>query len=203
MKFYIIATVLLLASVIGLSAYLPAKMATGDTVQMSAFPMKIGSWTGKDIALTQRDYAILETKNLIMRQYTDPNGHSVLLYMIYSGDNRKVLHPPEVCYLGGGSTITEKGIMTVSPKTSAVKMITELAGGRQFVIYWFKAGQYNTSKYFDQQIRVMMRRLIGKKTSSAMIRISADIKDGEDVMVPGMIKSFAVDVEALLPKYVP
>ncbi len=203
LKFYIVAGILFVSAVVGLSSYLPTRFDTGDQVQMSALPEKIGKWVGKDIPLTERDYAILETKNLVMRQYTDPAGRTLLFYIIYSGDNRKVLHPPEVCYLGGGATITEKAVIPVTSGIKANKMITEIASGRQYVVYWYKAGALNTENYFNQQARVMLRRLIGKKTSSAMIRISADLKDGEDASVAKMIKEFAVDVEPLLVKYVP
>lgn len=202
-KFIIVVVILLLASFVGLYSYLPSRVNAEGEIKMSGFPMVIDQWKGWDVALSQRDYDILETRNLIMRQYTNAAGQALTLYIIYSGDNRKVLHPPEVCYLGGGATITEKGIINVSPKVQANRMVTDLSGGRQLVVYWFKAGDFNTPKYFDQQLKVMMGRLLGKKTSSAMIRISADIKEGDDAAATSMIQAFARDVEPLLVKYVP
>jgi EpsI family protein len=202
-KFYIVVGVLCLAAFIGLSSYLPTRFESGDQVQVTAFPMKVGVWQGKDMPLTDRDYAILETRNLIMRQYTDPAGRWILLYIIYSGDNRKVLHPPEVCYLGGGATITEKGTLAISPKIQANKMVTELSGGQQLVVYWYKACAFNTPKYFDQQINAAIARLLGKKTSSAMIRLSVDLRQGENASAAKMMREFAAEIEPLLPKYVP
>jgi EpsI family protein len=204
LKFYIIIAVLGLAAFIGLSSYLPTRFESGNNeVQVSLFPMKVGQWMGKDVPLTQRDYDILETKNLVMRQYTDPAGRSVLLYIIYSGDNRKVLHPPEVCYLGGGATITEKGMVPVSPRIQANKMVTELGGTRQLVVYWYKAGAFNTPVYFKQQLNAAIGLLLGKKKSSSMIRISVDLKEGENASAVKMMQEFAAEIEPLLPRYVP
>ena len=203
LKFYIVVGVLCLAAFVGLSSYLPTRFESGDKVQVSLFPMKVGAWTGKDVALTQRDYDILETKNLIMREYTAPGGRSVLLYIIYSGDNRKVLHPPEVCYLGGGATITEKGTLAISPRIQANKMVIEQSGGQQLVVYWYRAGAFNTPQYFDQQLNAAIARLLGRKTSSAMVRISVDLKEGENSSAVKMMREFAAEIEPLLPKYVP
>jgi EpsI family protein len=203
-KFFLVAGLLAVACFVSLSSYLPERFDTTASVKMAAFPMKVGSWVGKDVPLTKRDYDILETDNLIMREYSDPAGRKVLLYIIYSENNRKVAHPPEVCYTGGGSTITSKSLFTVSPKIKATRMITEASNGlRQFVIYWFKAGDFNTSQYLDQQLKVAWQRTIGKKTSAAMIRISADIKDSKEDGVGAMIREFAQVIEPLLPKYVP
>lgn len=203
-KFFLVVGLLALAAFVALSSYLPERFDTGSSVKMADFPMKIGSWTGKDVPLTARDYAILETKNLIMREYTDPAGRKVLLYIIYSEGNRKVAHPPEVCYTGGGATITEKGVFTISPAIRATRMITEFSeGGRQFVVYWFKAGNFNTDNYMAQQFRVAWRHTLGKKTSAAMIRVSADLKDDQEAVVSKMIKDFSREIEPLLPKYVP
>jgi EpsI family protein len=203
-KFILVATILAVVCFVGISSYLPERFDAGTSVQMAAFPKTVGPWTGEDIALTPRDYAILETKNLIMRKYTRSSGEAVVLYIVYSEDNRKVSHPPEVCYSGGGSTIAQKGTFSVSPRIPANKMIAEYADGtRQFVVYWYKAGDFQTAKYLDQQFRIVWRRTFGKKTSAALIRVSADVKEGEEARVGQMIREFSSAIEPLLQKYVP
>src|SRR3989338_3669309 len=68
-----------------------------DTVSISVFPEKIGPWRGEDIPLQDTDYEILETKNAFVRRYTTPEGKEVFLFIVYSQNNRKVSHPPEIC----------------------------------------------------------------------------------------------------------
>jgi len=203
-KFYAVAAILALVCFVGLSSYLPTRFDDGKSVQMAALPKTIGPWTGEDIALTPRDYDILETKNLIMRKYTRSSGESVVLYIVYSEDNRKVSHPPEVCYTGGGSTISQKGTIEATPLILANKMVTELSNGaRQLVVYWYKAGDYQTAKYLDQQLRIVWRRTFGKSTSAALIRVSADVKESEEAAVGQTIRQFCSALEPLLQKYVP
>jgi EpsI family protein len=203
-KFYAVAAILAFACFVAISSYLPERFDTTQYVKMADFPQKVGAWTSEDIKLTQRDYDILETTNLIMRNYKDPAGQSVLLYIVYSDNNRKVAHPPEVCYTGSGSTITEKKVFNVTPTIQANQMVVETTkGDRQYVVYWFRAGQLNIAKYLDQQLAVVWRRTFGKRTSSAMIRISADAKEGQDAATGKMISEFASAIEPLLAKYVP
>lgn len=200
----IVVVIFVLAAFVSLSSYLPTRFDTTDKVQMAAFPMKIGPWTGKDVPLTKRDYEMLETTNLIMRQYTNPGGGSLLLYIIYSEDNRKVSHPPEVCYMGSGSTIAQKAVIAVTPEIKANKMVVEMSGGgRQLVAYWYKAGVLNTPDYFAQQLKVALRRTFAQKTSAAMIRISTDIKGDKEKAAEELIGKFCAQMAPLLPRYVP
>ena len=53
------------------------------------------------------------------------------------------------------------------------------------------------------QLRIVARRTFGKRTSAAMIRVSADVKEGEDQLADQMILDFCRRIEPLLPKYVP
>lgn len=201
--FFLVVGILALACFVGLSEYLPARLDTGGLVKMSDFPMKVGDWQGEDVPLAQQDYMILETTNLIMRRYQNHHGQEILLYIIYSDDNRKVTHPPEICYMGSGATITDKGFLDISSKNKANKMIAELKDGRQLVVYWYRAGEVNTNKYFEQQLRIMARRTWRQKTSAAMIRVSAVLKDGEESATSKLILDFVRQIEPLLPTYVP
>ena len=91
-QFVIVLSILLVALAISVPAYLIVPSAKEETL-VSKFPMQIGGWSGKDLTVEENAYAILETRNLILREYTKGND-KVYLYIIYSQDNRKVSHPP-------------------------------------------------------------------------------------------------------------
>lgn len=201
--FIIVVCVLTIASILGLISYLPAKFDSGNSVRMANFPKQIGEWQSKDIELSKRDYEILETDNLIMREYKNTKGEAILLYIVYSEDNRKVSHPPEVCYMGSGATVVEKDKVKLSNTISANKMIADAPNYRQVVIYWYKAGSLNTANYLKQQLKIALARTFGKSTSGALIRLSTDIKEDNENASMNLIKSFSSQIEALLPKYVP
>jgi EpsI family protein len=82
-------------------------------------------------------------------------------------------------------------------------MIVEKADSRQLVVYWYKAGSLNTDKYLKQQIKIVTDRMLGRRTSGALIRVSADIKDNRQDAALGLIRLFCEEIEPLLEKYVP
>ena len=130
-----IVGILVIAGGMSIALYF-RQMGESDTVKMTGFPMQIGAWKGEDIPLDDRTYRILETKNLIMRKYVNAKKDEVYLYMVASEKNRKVAHPPEICYAGSGSKIIEKNLIKFNaPGTdkmlevnsfATVKMSTEV-----------------------------------------------------------------------------
>ena len=146
---------------------------------MANLPLEIGDWKGKDIPLKEADYAILATKNLIMREHDADGKSPVILYIIYSGDNRKFSHPPEICYTGAGGMILEKEVIPLTSTLKANKFVVEDQQYKQLVVYWFRANDLNTPSYISQQIRTALQRTLGKRASGAMIRISTVIAPGK------------------------
>jgi EpsI family protein len=196
--------VLLIAAFVIIKATAPGKSELVSKVKMSDFPMTIGEWEGKDIPLPERDYEILGTKNLIMRDYKNARGDSINLYIIYSEQNRKTLHPPEICYSGGGaSTITEKSVIPLTDSIKANRFAIDFKDSQQLVVYWFRSGNLNTYSYLQQQSRFVLDRTLGKKTSGAMIRVSATVKGKSQDTALALVKSFCREIEPLLDKYVP
>lgn len=202
-NFYIVLAILVIVSVVGLASYLPARFEAATEAKVSAFPKTIGQWQSTDIQLSKRDFEILETTNLIMREYKNPNGEIVYLYIIYSGDNRNVVHPPEICYSGGGGTIIEKSVFPLNNALKVNKFVIEENDSLQLVVYWFKSGDLQTYNYFKQQLKVVIDRTFRKKTSGALIRISTDIKDSNKNAALQLIKSFAAQTAPLVEKYAP
>lgn len=202
-NFIIIIALLLLASSLVFQSYLPQQHKNIKEAQMADFPKTIGEWVSADITLRERDYEILETRNLIVRDYKNSKGQSVNLYIIYSQDSRKAVHPPEICYSGGGSTILEKSVIPLTVNIDANRFIIEEKDFQQIVVYWFKSGSFSTYNYMRQQLKVVTDRMFRRKTSSAMVRLSTDIKDNNRKEALGLLKAFTEQIEPLLAKYVP
>ena len=200
--FFIVIVILVAVSVIGMISYLSTRFDITSKIKVADFPMTIGEWQATDIPLADRDYEILETKNLIMRDYKNTKGDSVYLYIVYSENNRKVTHPPELCLSGGGLTIVDKSSIQLTNNIRGVKLLMEKGDARELVVYWFRAGSLNTDSYVKQQLKVVFDLLRGKRTSCALIRLSTDIKEnGEEAL--GLIKEFCAQIEPLLAHYVP
>lgn len=200
---FIIAAIILIA--VAVMVNLPAKFDATHEAQMSEFPKKIGDWEGEDLELKESDYAILETRNLIMRNYKNlTRGEEVNLYIIYSADNRRALHPPEICYTGGGAgTILEKGVVALNADFKANKFVIENKNLSQLVVYWFKSGNLSTYSYIYQQLKAVKDRLLQKKTAGAMIRISTTIDLHSPNKALNLIKSFSESIIPAIAQYVP
>jgi len=201
--FIVVICILAIVSVIGFMAYLPARTDIGTKIKVADFPKVIGEWRGEDMPVDERSYEILETRNLFVRNYKNSKGDSIRFFIVYSEDNRKVSHPPEVCLLGSGATIVDKQSLLVTPSIKGNKIIVEDKDSREMVIYWFKAGKLNTDQYLRQQLKIVLDRMFGKRTSGALIRLSTDIKGDEEQAALSLMKSFCNQIEPLLAKHVP
>ena len=200
---FIIAAIILIT--VAVIANMPAKFDSSRETQISNFPLKAGNWEGSDLELRESDYAILETRNLIMRNYKNQlSADTVNLYIIYSSDNRKALHPPEICYTGGGAgTILEKGLITLGSDFKVNKFVIENKNLSQLVVYWFKSGNLSTYSYIRQQLKTVKDRLMQKKASGAMIRISTTIDPKNPDKALDILKSFSESILPLINTYVP
>lgn len=201
-NFAIVTVILAVVAVAGIISYLPARIDAASKTKVSDFPMVIGDWTAKDIPVDDKTYEILETRNLIVREYNNLKGDKVFLYIVYSEDNRKVSHPPEVCLMGSGITVTDKTSIKVGNSIKASKLLVEKGNNKEFILYWFKAGNLSTDKYLTQQLKIVTDRLFGKRTSGALIRVSCDVKDTPQATMSVMM-AFCREIEPLLSKYIP
>lgn len=203
-NFVLITIILAAVAAFSILTYLPNKNASDKEAQMADFPKRIGEWEATDIPLSANDLAILETNNLIMREYKNVSTQDIIyLYIIYSAGNRKVVHPPEICYSGGGATIIEKSTVPVTNTIQANKFTVEDKDSRQLVSYWFRSGNFNTYNYMQQQLKMVINRTLRKKTSGAMIRVSTTIKDNNQEAALSLIKSFCGQIQPILDKYIP
>jgi EpsI family protein len=202
-NYFIVIIILGLGALMGFLSYLPAKVASQAEKKISSFPMVIGDWTGEEMVLTDREYELLETRNLIMRNYHNKKGENINFYIVYSQDNRKVSHPPEICMQGDGATIVDKATFQVTDAIVASKLILEKAMSREVAVYWYKAGKVYSNNYILQQLRSSLGGIFGKRVSSALIRVLTLVEDGKDDLALARIKEFCRLIEPLLAKYVP
>ena len=179
-----------------------------DTVDIHTFPNQIGQWTAEEIPISDRDYAILETRNAFTRKYNSPDGRSVYLFIVYSQTNRKVVHPPEICYTGGGATIlsnVHRHFPVPDPVTTitANKLVVEQGNYQQSMYYWFKVGETYTPNYGKGQVLIAINRLLGRPASGALIRLSATQDPSNPQDANDAIEGFAAEITPLLGKFLP
>lgn len=180
-----------------------------DTVSIHTFPQTIGEWTATELPISDDDKAILETDNVFVRRYTNPKGREIYLFVVYSQNNRKVSHPPEICYTGSGAVILSNLHDSFEPgeenrKINVNRLTLELGNERQVLFYWFKVGDTFTANYWKQQGLIALKSLLGKPSSSALIRIStSSLKEVDDEAAAKDLKDFGRIIFPGLKKHLP
>lgn len=204
-KFILIVVLLAVAGFISWRSHFTTYVQK-DTVDIHQFPRTIKNWQSEELKITEQEYAILETRNAFARRYFTEDGKEVLLYIIYSQTNRKIAHPPELCYTGDGQTVLLKAgeslVLTSSgERIDFQKVLFEKDGVKQIVTYFFKVGNAHTSSYLYQQFLIALKSLTGQSASSAMVRVSAMVQNRNPEQTLDDIKIFMDDIYTLLPKY--
>lgn len=179
-----------------------------DTVSIHEFPMQIGLWNGVDIPVGQEAKDILETDNMFVRNYTHAQtGEEVMLFIVYSQTNRKVSHPPEICYTGSGATILEssKDVIPIDEKTEIPvnHLYADIGKNTQTILYWFKVGNEFTNNYWKQQILIALKSFRHQSASSALVRLSSNVFGDKRKDAVSAVKTFGKAIEPLLKKYLP
>lgn len=196
-----IIAILIVSSIFSLNLFF-AERTSSDKFNIADFPLKVDSWMGKDIPITEKEYQILETRNLIVREYQSPKDLRLWLFIIYSETNRSVFHPPEVCLLGSGIKMIDKKIERIEfegKSFSANKLYVEKNGIKEIMLYSYKAGNLYTDNYYLQQAYFAFKQIFSKRVPGATIRVSMPIGSDEDKTLEEL-KSFLVKAIKIVDK---
>ncbi len=172
-------------------------------------PTVINDWVGRDIDVDNKTLRILETNDVVMRDYAKDGTPHVQMCIVYASNNRKVAHPPEVCYKGGGWSLEEKKPVVLitksakAPEFKVIKLILEKGNQRQLVLYWYKCNKEYTSGYYKQQINIVKSGIITGESTSGLIRISTPIINHNEEAAMSRTQSFILNMLPLITKYLP
>lgn len=208
-KRYIIAVALLIiTAILTFGAF-----STGvysDKLYTADIPLVIGSWYGREIGMDEHTYKLLETKDAVMREYVSAAGDRVVLTVVYSKENVRVVHAPDICLSGGGSTISDEATETVflgdGPQKRAIfnKFIVKNGSARQVVLFLYKAGTKVTPKAFQMQFNFFINKALRRSSHSvALIRFSSYAVNDDIEATTRKAKQFAAEAMPVLLKYLP
>jgi len=206
-KYWFLVTLLIFTAVVSWHFYFKNYYGD-DEISIHAFPKDIGHWTSTEQKITDDEYAILETRNAFARKYTASTGEVVYLFIVYSKNNRKVSHPPEVCYIGSGYSVLDNMQASFKrPNSNEVirtnRLVLEFGNSQQIAYYWFRVGNTYTSNYLKQQILIAWKTLIGRPSSSALIRISTDVIEADQKHAEEIVSEFARMILPYVEQYLP
>ena len=189
---YAILVILFVFSVFISFRHLSISRAERDMLDINTFPMKIGDWHGSALELSEQDYKILETTNLLLREYINSStGQTLSLFVVYSETNRSVFHPPEVCLMGGGIAMVDKKTEKIDTGEEAFlanKLYLQKNDSRMIALYFYSAGRFYTDNFYLQQAVFAFNQLFNRKKGGATIRVMAHVDNDEEQTVAELKK---------------
>lgn len=161
--------------------------------RLKDFPLEMGDFKGRDIKIDERVYQLLETRDILIREYVNSQGEAVNLAIVYGLENRLAFHPPEVCFSGGGFKIIDKSRVDMPISGGKILKVNKLTmqAGSVFEIawYWFVSQDKMTPSYYIQQLNLVWEGLRGK-SRGALIRVSllSKYQDQKDTLAREFIR---------------
>jgi EpsI family protein len=191
---------LLLASGAACSLVFAYQPAAEKTHRTAAIPAAIGAWSGTDLPIGKRVYELLETEDILMRRYRRPADRAgVDLYVVHAADSRKVAHPPEICFSGGGYAAPEKGERAIAGPRGpipAIRMLLAHEGGETLLVYyWYRLDGRDTASYLGHQLETVFRQIRRERHEGSMVRLSTPV--GPDGVAGAEARIAAFGREAL------
>ena len=155
-----------------------------DAVVPKTFTVDGDTFYGQDHDLDEKTLIILEWPDYLYRQYRcDRTGERIDLLLVFSANNRKGTHPPEVCIEGGGDRIIEKEVRRVDiPRVGEISMrelLTQRTDYLSYFLYAYKSGDHYTHSFFGQQFWIFVNGLTARNTAGALIRFSSPAPRGK------------------------
>ena len=158
-------------------------------------------FTGTDHVLDDLTLIILETNDYLYRRFQGDRGDRFDLLIVFSANNRKGTHPPEVCIEGDGTQIVHKETAVVGVQGMGDMRMREIIGQKGFrssyFLYTYKSGDKYTPSFFGQQFWIFFNGLASRNTAGALVRFST-LADPDEPLASREFVAAAVGV--LLPE---
>lgn len=175
---------LIVLAVLGVLSLVPLTPPSSSSIDVrldprfEQVPFAIGDWIGKDIPVDELTYQILETTNVLSRLYENKKGERVHLLLVSSAKDRRVAHPPEVCYISSHYDVvnSKETLLQVSGNQVPVKLFVAQdqkdPAHKEQVLYLYQVGKRFTTNYYAQQLQFALDRMARRESRVLLIRLS-------------------------------
>jgi len=140
-------------------------------------------WHSYIVEFDPQVLVVLETEAALMRRYARPGREPVDFCLVFSKDNRKGTHPPDLCLEGGGQNIIYKNTLAVANvpdigEVSCRELVVQSGSRQTYYLYTYKCGRRYTDSFWLQQAVIFANGLWNRNTSGALIRVSTPVETG-------------------------
>lgn len=177
-KYLIIISILTLICLYSV-VYKPPVVSSN--MQLLNIPEQIADWHKvKDLTISDNVYAALKPDSLIMREYMNVKGDSLILCIVYHQNERWGAHDPKVCYRSQGWEIQNSNTRTIKNLGNRVLEVNEFVisnknENRIVTYWWFTSGKKCMSSRLKHMVYMCRNGFMYGYIESGFIRISTPI----------------------------
>lgn len=178
----------------------------------SSFPVQLGEWTGRRVAMDQEFVNALTFSDYAMVHYRNQQGKDVDFYVAYYESQRKgeSIHSPETCLPGGGWVFSQAGRMFVPSGLTngstmpVMRAFMEKSGAKQLSYYWFPARGRILTNLYQMKLYTFWDSLTKHRTDGALVRLITPVYENEDVKeAEARLQEFTKEIVPALNEYLP
>jgi EpsI family protein len=210
LRFALVAA-LMLATALLLQAHSRKEIFPPRT-PLSALPLKIGNWSGRNYTLDQQTLDILGPGEYLVRDYDNVESPQppVNLYIAYFPSQKAgdTIHSPSHCLPGGGwvPTLRQKIQLRRPDRTlfPVNRYVVSKGEDRQLVLYWFQAhGRAVASEYWAKYY-LIADSIRMNRSDGALVRLMSPMLPGETPdAAQARVMKLGAQILPMLDSYVP
>jgi len=210
-NFRFILTIIILLVAIALNHYFSKPDISLARKSLSEFPMQLGDWAAiSEQKIEGRSMEILQVDDYFVRNYRNPKGEVIGLYIGYFKSQRegKGIHSPRQCLPGAGwvpvnTEVYQMAVLGHNPETVPVnKFVMGKGLDRQLYLFWYHGrGRIYASEYWNK-IYLIWDGLTKKRTDGALVRVNSPVKGNTEDALKTQ-SDFIMLFFPLLKEYIP
>ena len=178
---------------------------------MASFPREIGNWHGRDVVLTDRQFASLGTRDVLMREYSDDRQDApVLLHVAFYPRQQQgsTMHSPLHCIPGSGWEVEHRMLTPLQLDHSGAPFnANEVVFGREddriLVLYWYLEQGSPQASEFKGAFQTMWDSATAGRSYGCLIRFSTPITTTTPDALARATGRVAVALPILIERFLP
>jgi EpsI family protein len=174
-------TSVLLLSGAGYLAHATVTEVVPPRSSMATLPAQVGQWTGRPgPAISAKVIAVLGVDDYLNREYVNPAGVPVGLYVGYYASQRQgdTIHSPQNCLPGAGWQPVETGAADLRLGGRSVRVnqfLIQKGLDRQVVLYWYQGRGRVVANEYRNKAFLMLDAARLHRTNGGLVRLIAPI----------------------------
>ncbi|HNX27511.1 MAG TPA: exosortase, partial [Phycisphaerae bacterium] len=174
-----------------------------DSAMPMTFDVNSMRYVGYPVEIDRQTLTILENPGYLSRQYSCPdNAGDIEVTVFFSQDNRKGIHPPDLCLEGGGDSIIGKNVVQAGDVPCRALLFVH-EEQLYYMLYTYKCGRSYTLSFWRQQLTIFLNGLLERNSTGALVRVATPVIVGDGMDKATAIRQAASRAEGMMTNIIP